>query len=98
MNSFPYVDGTKTGSMSNMCAHILRSFGLTACTTSRLLPGLPPVCAGNARTDLPEKLHWLLGAHGTLHDLLLFAASMAWLATPNQGALLLLARTRHSIL
>lgn len=51
----------------------------TACTTSRLLPGLPPVCAGSARTDLPEKLHWLLRAHGTLQDLLLLlcdAASM----------------------
>jgi hypothetical protein len=81
-----------------MCAHVLRSLRLTACTTSRLLPGLPPVCAGNARTDLPEKLHWLLGAHGTLHDLLLFAASMAWLATPNQGALLLLARKRHNMI
>lgn len=49
---------------------------LTACTTNRLLPGLPPVCAGNARTDRPEKLHWLLGAHSMLHDLLLWAASM----------------------
>lgn len=49
---------------------------LTACTTNRLLPGLPPVCAGEARTDRPEKLHWLLGAHSMLHDLLLWAASM----------------------
>lgn len=39
---------------------------LTACTTSRLLPGLPPVCTGCARTTLPEKLHELLGADGTI--------------------------------
>lgn len=38
---------------------------LTACTTSRLLPGLPPVCTGCAQTTLPEKLHDLLGADGT---------------------------------
>lgn len=38
---------------------------LTACTTSRLLPGLPLVCAGLATTTLPEKLQELLGADGT---------------------------------